>query len=332
MRRRSKPADRLAHTFRTIVFFVVLIETAALAYLLTRPKPDARSEFLVEPGRNHSLMIDDERFAIPARPGQKIVVTVENPKSGPPPQAPISAPPPRDDKSESSIPKEPRFRFYYDTREGLKWFRLGEKLDTLRGSDDWQTALNVVRWTREQFEPGTPGNYTQQNAAKLLPLLRSGKEQGGAAQYSFIAAQALQALDLRARYVSIAGHQVVEVWLPSHGRWIVVDPMNAVHFEDARGRKLSALEVAKKRAEARPVPKTDAPTAQAEAYRVLVYWLRNDLYLRPLNMFDLNRWTVRAILDPSELAQLAPGDLYTFFPEELYTAPPREPRVTAPAE
>src|SRR5262245_15909509 len=142
MRRRSKPADRLANIFRTLVFFIVLAQTTALIWVFTRPKPDSRSEFLVEPGKNHSFMIDDERFGIPARPGQKIVVTVENPRT---PPAPLSDSRAKviftEAQAAQSIPRETRFKFYFDRAEELRWFRLEEKIDNLRGYDDWNTVL-----------------------------------------------------------------------------------------------------------------------------------------------------------------------------------------------
>lgn len=323
MRRRPKPADKLANIFRTIVFFVVLGETAALVYLLTRPKPEARSEFLAEAGKNHSVIIDDERFPIPARPGQKIVLTVENSRTPPPPlpeqrtRVPFT-----DAQAEQSVPKVSRFHFYYNTPEELRWFRLQEKLDNLRGRDDWNTVLNVTKWVREQFEPGTPREAPSQNSLKLLPQLRSGKEQGAAAQYCVIAIQAMQSLGGKARQVSLGNHDILEVFVPSHRRWIAIDPLNMVHFEDAKGRKLSALEIYRKRKEAKAVPATTVESAQPDAYRHLKYWLRNDLFTTPVNTYDLNRWQVTAIFDPSDLNDLYSGDLYTFFPDELYAPAP----------
>jgi len=43
-----------------------------------------------------------------------------------------------------AVPKEPRFRFYYDDPARLARFRSEEKLDALRGKDEWATVLNVM--------------------------------------------------------------------------------------------------------------------------------------------------------------------------------------------
>jgi hypothetical protein len=308
--------------FRVVVFTLLIGETAALGYYLTRPAPDARTEFLVETGKNHSFLVDRERFPISAKPGQKIVITVENTKTPPPPLPDgRTRIPETDEQLKMATPTESRFRFYYDSPAKLAGFRSEEKLDKLRGKDDWETVLNVVGWSRKQFEPGTPRNYPAQNAVELLKVLRSKKEQGFCAQYCYITVQSLQALGFKARYVTIIGHEVAEVWVPSLKKWVLIDTLNNVHFEDDKGRKLSALEIYRGGDKARAVPPSTAETTKPEHYRYQAFWLRNDLFSTPVNIYDLNHFQVIAVLEPADASNLNPGDLCTFYPDELYSPP-----------
>ena len=57
------------------------------------------------------------------------------------------------------------------------------------------------------------------------------------------------------------------------------------------------------------------------SYRGLWFWLRNDMATNPINIYDLNKYRVKAVSNQVDLAQLAFGDLYTLTPEELYAPP-----------
>ena len=65
---------------RATLLLIILAETAGIAFLLYKPKPAARSEFLAEAGSNIGMLINGERFPIDARPGQKVTLTIEDTK------------------------------------------------------------------------------------------------------------------------------------------------------------------------------------------------------------------------------------------------------------
>lgn len=318
---------------RTVIFGLLITETAALLFLLRQNHPLAKTELAIEPGKNYSMLVDDERFPIHGNPGDKIVVEVRPASQPPPPLEPgrtrITETPAQ---LGMAVPHESRFQFYYDDPRTLAPYRNQEKLDRLRGKDDWQTVLNVMGWSRKQFEAGTPKQYPPQNAVELLAALRSGKERGFCAQYCYLMVQALQAIGYKARYITIQGHEVAECWVPSLHKWVLLDPTNDVHFEDARGTKLSALEVAREQDQAHAVPPSTSDVTRPVHYRLLSYWLRNDLFARPLNIYDLNRYRVTAILDPSAASHISPGDLVTYTPDELYSPPLECPSASTPSK
>ncbi len=308
---------------RAMLLLVIVAETAGIGFLVYKPKPAARSEFSVQPGSRISLLIDGERFPVDASSGQKVTMTVENNKKAPPmpPSKPVINL--TEEQEKMTRVREPRFRFYFDDPKELRWFFLEQKLEKLRGNDEWATIENVLKWTRSQFEPATPGTYPTQNAMKLLPILKSGKEKGGAAQYCFILVQSLQAMDFKARYVTLNGHEICEVWSEKMRRWIALDPLNAAYFEDLHGRKLSAVEVYKNRDGLKvlsEIPDLDSKSL-ASAYRVLKYWLRNDLYTTAINPMDLDLYRVRLVLDPADFESIKPSVLCTVFTDELYSRP-----------
>ena len=308
---------------RVVAYALLISETAALVFVLNRDHPSAKTDLAIEPGKNYSLLVDSERFPINGKPGDKIVIEVE-PAYGKPPQMESGRTRITETPQQQSMatPKESRFRFYYDDPRALAPFRTQEKLDRLRAPhDDWQTVLNVMNWSRRQFEPGTPKNYPPKNALTLLALMRSGKEKGFCAQYCYLMVQALQALNFKARYITIEGHEVAEAWVPSMNKWVLLDPMNNLHFEDSKGTKLSALEIARNLTEAHAVPASSSDLAYPTHYRFLAYWLRNDLYTTRLNIYDLNHYRVIAVLDAATAERISVGDLCTFYPDELYSPP-----------
>lgn len=283
-----------------------------------------QSRFLIEPGKNYGLLIDQERFPINTKAGQTLEIKIldENFKNLLPKNRVVI--PNSGRELESLKMDRSRFRFSYDSPSRLKKLYERESLASLRGASNWQTVINVMRWSNQCIKvPGSPDVYVSQDANELIPQLRSGKLQGFCAHYCYLTVQALQALGYFARYVTIQGHEICEVWVPDLKKWVALDPMHNVYFEDSSGLKLSALEIARAKEGLRYV----SPTFQgpleglASSYSSIWYWLRNDLVTNPINVYDLNKFRCRAILKTDQVEQQAPGDLYTLYPDELYEDP-----------
>lgn len=279
----------------------------------------------VEEGHSYSLLIDDERFLIRAKPGQKVQIRILAETS----PAALSNLPPRvrlpydTAQADAARLRRSRFRFRYDAPSALRDFRREERLDEMRKDDDLQTALGVMHWARAQFEPKSPEWYPPQNARDLLREIRNGDAKGFCAQYCYLTVQALQALGFAARHVTIDAHEICEVWLPDRDRWVALDPLNESYFTDVIGAPMSALDIHRNPMtailhSARPISDT---STMARRYHRLGYWLRNDLYTKPVHLFDLRLYVVHLVTPneppPAEIA----FPLMTMWPEELYEPP-----------
>ena len=157
---------------RATLLLIILAETAAIAFLLYKPKPAARSEFTADAGANIGVLINGERFPIETKAGQKVTVLVEDSKKAAPPLPPRTAIPFTEDQIKMSKVTEPRFRFVYNEPKELRRLYVDEKLEKLRGADDWETVVNVLKWGRGQFEPGTPRSTSSTSSAEMFSLLR----------------------------------------------------------------------------------------------------------------------------------------------------------------
>jgi hypothetical protein len=132
----------------------------------------------------------------------------------------------------------------------------------------------------------------------ILSEIRAGHTGGFCAQYCYVLVQALQSFGVPARLVTIADHEVSEVWLESERRWVMLDPLYELQVFNQRGLSLSALGIRRGLDEGQRLtlsadhrfPGRDG--AYLARFRRLGYWLRNDLVDRPLNFTDLRRYTV----------------------------------------
>lgn len=286
---------------------------------------DPTAVISVEEGQSYSLLINDERFLLRTRPGQKVQVRILAEGSPdlisqfpPHVQAPFDT-----DQGAAVRVRRSRFRFRYDAPIALRDFRKEEHLERLRGSSDLETARNVMRWARSQFEPRSLERYPPQNARDLLRAIRDGEGRGFCAQYCYLTVQALQALGFAARHITIDGHEVCEAWFTDQKRWGVLDPLYEGYFTNSAGDLQNALEVHSSPREAffqsgRPVSDT---AAMIQRYRNLSYWLHNDLYTRPIHLFDLSLYMVHVAGPNGPSPGVAPYSLMTAQPEELYEPP-----------
>lgn len=211
-----------------------------------------------------------------------------------------------------------RFKWQDPSHPALRQLREREKLDAIiaQGKTDFDKILALKGWTGAQWKFGTPEPYPAWNACTILEGVRAGKHGGWCGQYAQVFSQALLSLGYRARYVELGSrsnpyaHFTTEVWVPSLGKWVVVDPTpleaNDCYYVDERGAPLSALEVhralvtgkaaAMRAIRADPLSPEAPPVApaQIEAYYYLRYLWRTDQLSNNPPVLDLqhvfDRW------------------------------------------
>jgi hypothetical protein len=225
------------------------------------------------------------------------------------------------------IRHQPRFYFTFDNKEILKPLRKGERLDQLiaGAKTDMEVFRRLMNWVRAQWSPGRPDPYPPINAIVILDKIRKGETGGFCAQYCFVLVQCLQSLGYKARYVTIKGHEVTEVWSPELSKWVMLDPLYELYV--TKGTVvLSVLEIhdmiidehdlkvhAKKNFE--------DPSEYISQYEKFAVWEKNDHVSSPINFFDIDRYKIYFLNDPNERMDVPAGSLYTLFPEDLYFNP-----------
>jgi hypothetical protein len=115
----------------------------------------------------------------------------------------------------------------------LELLRTREKLDEITSGalTQFQTALRLRAWTHRQWQPGASFYYPPWDAAEILDLVRQHGNRGFCAQYAVVFLQACQAMGIHARYIDLMGHFVVAIWSDDFDRWVLMDPMNDLHYE-----------------------------------------------------------------------------------------------------
>lgn len=119
------------------------------------------------------------------------------------------------------------------TTPDLQKLRQREHLDQVvaPGKSQFEKIVLLRRWTRQQWETQAPFYYPPWNALEILDLARTHQSRGFCAQYAIVFLQACQAMGIHARYVELPGHFIVGVWSDDYNKWVVMDPMNDVHYE-----------------------------------------------------------------------------------------------------
>ena len=224
-----------------------------------------------------------------------------------------------------SVQPTPRFRFTFDPPEVLAGLRAEEDLDAViaGAGSDLDRAVQLMRWTRAQWEPGIPSPYPPINARIILRDIRREFTGGFCAQYNYVLVQSLQSFGIPARYVSVVEHEVIEARLPDLGRWVALDPLYDTYYTDDTGRPLSALEIHGSTRDGLPVMLSnenlvaDIPS-HLGAFRSLAFWLKNDHVSSPLNFTDLERYKVYFVDQTSEADLIPFGALTTSEPVDIY--------------
>ena len=173
----------------------------------------------------------------------------------------------------------------------------------------------MADFLRGRFPADDPDfDDTRANVLELLDAADGGQGyRCGTAAKMLI--QMAQAGGVQGRRVRLGGHVVAEVWLEPWG-WVVVDPHVNVHYRDAAGRPLSALEIHRRvRSGARddlvPVPGPD-PATRWERHRQILteVWgtgFAIDYHAKWLTL-DLSTWDPRVSPSQTSVFYAPAGD------------------------
>jgi len=221
-----------------------------------------------------------------------------------------------------------RFLFTYDPPESLEEFNNTYKLKTIAGNtDEFHRILNIMKWVRNLWEPSTPKIYPPVNAMVIIDAIKSGKTGGFCAQYNYVFVQALQSLGIKARYVTLEGHEVTEVFINDFNKWILFDPSYALVIKDNQNY-LSVYEIfAKVRQGKQDELKVEPYISRIlqenremyfNKYKIFAVWIKNDHSSSPVNFTDINRYRVYYIESYDDFFKVPFGTLFTFYKEDLY--------------
>ena len=206
-----------------------------------------------------------------------------------------------------------RYSYSYDAAETLAEYRKSEHLDSVISGckTDFDTAVKLMHWARSQWEPGRPSPYPPINAMEILKRIRNGETGGFCAQYCFVFVQAMQSIGYKARYVSLNGHEVSEVFLPSMNRWVCFDPLydsyyvNENKFPLSVG-KISAAYRMKKKIEMMGSRKSDSKSNHFSMFEYFAVWIKNDHVANPINFDSIERYKVYLVNSKEDIAEVSP--------------------------
>jgi len=242
-------------------------------------------------------------------------------EKGDPIKVPLFVPPER-------VSHHRRFHFTFDNEEVLRPLRNREQLDKVvtGAKTDMGVFLQLMKWVRAQWSPGRPDPYPPIDAIVILDKIRKGKTGGFCAQYCFVLVQCLQSLGYKARYVTIKGHEVTEVWSPELSKWVMLDPLHELYVTKV-STPLSVLEIhntiKKNKFDIEVHAQKSPDDVQGYLYRYekFAVWVKNDHIASPINFFDIDRYKIYYLDDPTERIHVPAGSLYTLFSEDLYYNP-----------
>jgi len=140
----------------------------------------------------------------------------------------------------------------------LSLFRLTpEREDVLRGMipspspTAWETAKQLAVWVSSRWRHANV--HMEVDDAVLCLERAAAGSRFACPEYALVLTQALNALGIPARKVSLAqdgyhagvgrGHVVSEAWIDDLGRWVVLDGQNGLYWTDDDGAPLGLLEL-----------------------------------------------------------------------------------------
>ncbi len=131
-----------------------------------------------------------------------------------------------------------------------------------RETGAWDTARGLLRWVTGRWRHAN-AHMDVNDAVECLRRVEAG-DRFACVEYSLVLSQALNALDIPARRVSLrqndyhAGlgrsHMVSEAWIDDLGAWVVLDGQNGLYWTAADGTPLGAPALQEMAVSGAPVP------------------------------------------------------------------------------
>jgi len=221
-----------------------------------------------------------------------------------------------------------RFNFTFDPVDVLAEYRRRENLDAIVATarTEFERAVALMHWASAQWELGRPDPYPPIDALTILRDIRAGRTAGFCAQYNYVFVQAVQSFGGRARYVTIRGHEVTEVWLSDLRKWICFDPTHDSYYTDAAGAPLSVHEISAAVKRGAPVALVGNPRAKDRdsdlgKFAWFAVWLKNDHVSAPINFADLRHYKLYFVEPGVERGHVPEESLETTALSDLYFDP-----------
>lgn len=227
----------------------------------------------------------------------------------------------------AAVEQYSRFSFRYEKAGEAAALRREENLDDIvagAGSDQQRCEL-LMHWVRKQWELSRPDPYPPPDARIILRDIRSGLTGGFCGQYTVVLVQAAASFGMPARFVTLYGHEVTEIWLRDENRWILFDPYNDMTVADEGGNLLNAGQIHAAVADGRtlqfsePNSLAESPEDYLNHYHDFAVWIRNDLLAHPMNFSDFDRY--RVWYDPDGKLNIPLQSLKTPYLLDLYQPP-----------
>jgi len=117
----------------------------------------------------------------------------------------------------------------------------------LTGTVDFSDAIDMQEYVRDLFPHGAEStDYLHTNVLEMIDATEQG-EKFLCGDISKMLVQLIQAGGTQARTVGLqashSGHVVVELWSNRFNKWVLLDPDYNVHYTNAAGTPLSAIEL-----------------------------------------------------------------------------------------
>lgn len=126
----------------------------------------------------------------------------------------------------------------------------------------WATARTLLAWVSRRWDHDGERRVEHDDAVYVLERVEAG-ERFACTEYAIVLSQALNALGIPARRVSLRtadhhvgvgkAHVVAEAWIDDLGRWVVLDGQNGMFWADADGTPLGLAELLERHAQPRGV-------------------------------------------------------------------------------